>query len=84
MERARDRSGHGRRHRGIGEQVKHVACANVGFFNQIEGKTPPDACGTGGPNPARTKAELVAYLKESYAYARFARLNGVTPPASAR
>jgi uncharacterized damage-inducible protein DinB len=115
--------------RTFGEQVKHVACANVAFFNQIEGKTPPDGCETGGPNPARTKAELVAYLQESFAYARkvlatitianalepaggpyggqstklgiatlavwhasdhygqlvvYARLSGVTPPASAR
>jgi hypothetical protein len=30
--------------RTFGEQVKHVACANVAFFNQIEGKTPPDGC----------------------------------------
>jgi uncharacterized damage-inducible protein DinB len=115
--------------RTFAEQVKHVACANVAFFNQIEGQTPPERCDTGGPHPARTKAELVAYLKESFAYARrvlatvttanalesaagpyggkrtklgiaslavwhasdhygqlvvYARLNGVTPPASAR
>jgi len=56
--------------RTFGEQVKHVACANVAFFNQIEGKTPPDGCETGGPSPARTKSELVTYLKESFAYAR--------------
>jgi hypothetical protein len=67
--------------RTFGEQVKHVACANVAFFNQIEGKTPPEGCEAGGPSPARTKPELVAHLKESFAYAR---LNGVVPPASAR
>jgi DinB family protein len=56
--------------RTFGEQVKHVACANVAFFNQIESKTPPGGCDTGGPSPARTKPELVAYLKESFVYAR--------------
>ncbi len=54
--------------RTFAEQVKHVACANMGFFDEIEHKTPPPACGTGGPDPARTKAELVAYLKNSFAY----------------
>ena len=55
--------------RTFGDQVKHVACANVAFFNEIEKKTPPEHCETGGPGPARTKAELVAYLRESFAYA---------------
>lgn len=55
--------------RTFGEQVKHVACANVAFYNEIEKKTPPDGCETGGPSPAKTKAELMAYLRESFAYA---------------
>jgi len=55
--------------RSFGEQVKHVACANFGFFNEIEKKEPPPRCGEGGPNPAKTKAELMAYLRESFAYA---------------
>ena len=55
--------------RTFGDQVKHVACANVAFFNEIEKKTPPEHCEIGGPGPARTKAELVAYLRESFAYA---------------
>ena len=54
--------------RTFGEQVKHVACANMGFFDEIEHKTPPPNCGTGGPEPARTKAELLTYLKNSFAY----------------
>jgi hypothetical protein len=54
--------------RTFAEQVKHVACANVAFFNEIEHKTPPEHCETGGPSPAKTKAELVAYLRESFAY----------------
>jgi uncharacterized damage-inducible protein DinB len=53
--------------RTFAEQVKHVACANVAFFNQIEHKDPPAACETGGPDPARTKTELMKYLRESFA-----------------
>ena len=55
--------------RTFGEQIKHVACGNFAFFNEIEKKTPPERCDTGGPSPARTKAELLAYLRESFAYA---------------
>jgi len=55
--------------RSFAEQVKHVACANFGFFNQIEGKKPPEHCEKGGPAPARSKAELLRYLRESFDYA---------------
>ena len=54
--------------RSFAEQVKHVACAQFAFFNEIEGKTPPDGCEKGGPSPARTKAELLKYLRDSFAY----------------
>jgi uncharacterized damage-inducible protein DinB len=54
--------------RSFGEQVKHVACANYGFFNEIEGKTPPQGCEKGGPSPAKTKPELLKYLKDSFDY----------------
>jgi hypothetical protein len=54
--------------RSFAEQVKHVACANFAFFNEIEGKTPPDACEKGGPAPAKTKAELLQYLRDSFDY----------------
>ncbi len=54
--------------RSFAEQVKHVACANFAFFNEIEGKTPPEHCEKGGPNPAKTKAELVKYLRDSFDY----------------
>jgi len=56
--------------RTFAEQVKHVACANVAFFNEVEHKTPPENCEAGGPDPAKTKPELVKYLRESFAYAR--------------
>ena len=56
--------------RTFGEQVKHVACANFAFFNEIEKKEPPSDCANGGPNPAATKAELMTYLRESFDYAQ--------------
>jgi uncharacterized damage-inducible protein DinB len=56
--------------RTFGEQVKHVACANFAFFNQIEKKEPPADCANGGPSPAATKDELMAYLRESFDYAQ--------------
>ena len=54
--------------RSFAEQVKHVACANFAFFNEIEGKTPPDGCEKGAPYPLKTKAELLKYLKDSFDY----------------
>ena len=54
--------------RSFAEQVKHVACSNFAFFNEIEGKTPPEHCEKGGPAPAKTKAELVKYLRDSFDY----------------
>lgn len=67
--------------RTFGEQVKHVACSNFGFFNEIEKKEPPAACDAGGPDPARTKAELMAYLRNSFDYAQ--RVLGAMTPANA-
>jgi uncharacterized damage-inducible protein DinB len=55
--------------RTFGQQVKHVACANYGFFNEVEHKEPPADCELGGPSRATTKAELMQYLRESFAYA---------------
>lgn len=67
--------------RTFGEQVKHVACANFGFFNEIEKKEPPANCGTGGPSPAKTKEEIVAYLRESFTYAN--KVMATLTPANA-
>lgn len=52
--------------RTFGEQIKHVACANFGFAAELDGKQPPAACDTGGPSPAKTRDELVAYLRDSF------------------
>ena len=54
--------------RSFAEQVKHVACSNFAFFNEIEGKTPPEHCEKGGPAAAKSKAELVKYLRDSFDY----------------
>jgi hypothetical protein len=54
--------------RSFGEQIKHVACAHFAFFNEFEGKTPPEDCEKGGHDPAKTKAGLVQYLKSSFDY----------------
>jgi hypothetical protein len=56
--------------RSFGEQVKHVACGQFAFFNEIEGKTPPESCERGGPSKAKTKAELIQYLRDSFDYSK--------------
>lgn len=53
--------------RTFGEQVKHVACANEAWGKKLRGeKSLPEHCDTGGPNPAKTKAEVMAYLKQTF------------------
>lgn len=53
--------------RTFAEQVKHVACANEAWAKKLGGEKPPDRCDLGGPNPAKTKTEILAYLRESFA-----------------
>ena len=52
--------------RTFGEQVKHVACANEAWAKKLRGEKLPDHCDTGGPNPAKTRAEILAYLHETF------------------
>lgn len=63
--------------RTFAEQVKHVACSNFAFAAELDGKTPPANCDKGGPNPAKTRAELLTYLRNSFA-ALNNSLNAVT------
>ncbi len=56
--------------RTFAEQIKHVACANFGFAAELDGTKPPEACDKGGPSPAKTKKELLIYLRDSFAVAR--------------
>ena len=53
--------------RTFAEQVKHVACGNEAWAKQLRGEEPPQGCDSGGPNPAKTKAEILAYLHDSFA-----------------
>jgi len=53
--------------RTFGEIVKHVACSNFAFEAEMDGKTPPDRCDMGGPSPAKTRRELLVYLRDSFA-----------------
>jgi len=52
-------------------EVKHVATANFGFYSAILGQDPPagvSLAGAGnGPDNLRTKAEILQYLKDSFA-----------------
>ncbi|PYU06805.1 MAG: hypothetical protein DMG34_05280 [Acidobacteria bacterium] len=52
--------------RTFAEQVKHVACANFAFAAEFEGQQPPAVCDKGGPDPAKTKRELLIYLRNSF------------------
>jgi uncharacterized damage-inducible protein DinB len=57
--------------RTFAQEVKHVATANDRFFDSILGKTPPAApdegVGSNGPESIQTKAQIIQYLKESFA-----------------
>ena len=46
--------------RTFAEQVKHVACANEAWAKKLRGEKPPERCDLGGPNPSKTKAEILA------------------------
>ncbi len=52
--------------RTFAEQVKHVACGNFAFSAELDGKEAPAACDKGGPSPAKTRAELIVYLRDSF------------------
>jgi hypothetical protein len=54
--------------RSFAEQIKHVACAQFAFFNEFEDRKPPDDCEKGGHDLAKTKADLIQYLKDSFDY----------------
>jgi hypothetical protein len=56
--------------RTFAEQVKHVACSNFGFAAELDGAKPPEACDKGGPSPAKSKKDLLIYLRDSFAAIR--------------
>lgn len=53
--------------RTFGEQIKHVACSNEAWGKQMAGEKTPERCDLGGPNPAKTRVEILAYLRDSFA-----------------
>jgi uncharacterized damage-inducible protein DinB len=56
--------------RTFAQQVKHVACSNFGFAAELDGQKPPAGCDKDGPSPAKTKKELLIYLRDSFAAVR--------------
>jgi uncharacterized damage-inducible protein DinB len=56
--------------RTFAELVKHIACSNFAFADELDGKEPPPACDKGGPSPAKSRAELLTYLRDSFAAAK--------------
>lgn len=57
--------------RNFGKQVKHAAAAMQLISAAILGDpVPADAADERGPDSARTKAEIIKYLKDSFAYLR--------------
>jgi hypothetical protein len=52
--------------RTFAEQIKHVACSNFAFADQTLGQKPPEHCEASGPDPAKTKTELMKYLRDSF------------------
>ena len=52
--------------RTFAEQVKHVACANFAFAAELDRQNPPAACDQGGPDPAKTRRQLLIYLRNSF------------------
>src|SRR5260370_7922405 len=49
--------------RTFAEQVKHGACSNFGFAAELDGQKPPEGCDKEGPSPAKTKKELLIFLR---------------------
>jgi len=54
------------------QQVKHVSAVNFAMGGMILGEKPPVEVGDMemGPDSLKTKAEIVKYMKDSFAYAR--------------
>src|SRR3954467_15288387 len=55
--------------RTFAEQVKHVAAVNYVFGSAVLGEKPPvDTGGESGPDSIKSKAEIMKFLKDSFAY----------------
>ena len=57
--------------RTFSEQVKHVAAVNFIVAAAVLGEKPPvDTGGENGPDAIKSKADIVKFLKDSFAYAQ--------------
>src|SRR3954466_14912217 len=55
--------------RTFGQQLKHVAAANYLIWSPITGDKAPDTANEGkGPDSMRSKADIIKFLKESFAF----------------
>lgn len=55
--------------RTFAQQVKHVASVNYMLASGILGEKPPvDPMGENGPDSIKSKADIIKYLKDSFAY----------------
>jgi uncharacterized damage-inducible protein DinB len=55
--------------RTFGEQLKHIAASNYLIWSPITGEKPPDTVNDGkGPNNMKAKAEIIKFLKDSFAF----------------
>src|SRR5246500_4819418 len=55
--------------RTFGKQLKHVAASNYLIWSPITGEKPPDTVNDGkGPDTMKAKAEIIKYLKDSFAF----------------
>src|SRR6516225_2168773 len=55
--------------RTFGQQVKHIAASNYLIWSPITGEKPPATVNDGkGPDNMKTKADIIKYLKDSFAF----------------
>ena len=55
--------------RSFGEQVKHIAASNYLIWSPITGEKAPETANEGkGPDNMKSKAEIVKFLKDSFAF----------------
>src|SRR5438034_10447658 len=55
--------------RTFGEQLKHIAASNCLIWSPITGEKPPDTVNDGkGPDNMKAKADILKYLKDSFAF----------------
>ena len=63
---------HGSDYKGVrtfAEQLKHIAASNYLIWSPITGEKPPDNVNDGkGPDTMKSKAEIIRYVKDSFAF----------------